>query len=781
MGNDGTVQIEEHAGLDEELEAAVTWVIGEIADCGTALERIGIVVPRIDPYAALLSARLDALIPDGVHVHGGVPASGTSDGARISTVLRALDGHLHIDVLAALLPILALASDTLQLSQRDALAVLYELGTVGGSAAHPSAALDWLVRNQLRQAALAAVIASASSSESPELPATMRRLDQLRAITRPLAAIDRVARVLIAEGPLEDLWAGLGVVLGEHLRIGVEGARIVSALGDALRPLMGAQILRGRAALGAIATALAALRLPVGRFGDARITIAALSDVAGLTFWCVRVLGLAEGTVPSSPREDPVLPDAARRQLDGMPVAFDATVAQLHALHRVVLGTTERIVLSVARMDPQRRYREPSGVLLEAAAALGRPPLGHHGLTIPDVTLLRQQAFEPARRELRATLARWPIHASGQLDRASRRRQVPRSWRTDKRVAIDRLLTPRPPEPDPMDGWFPDGAFAELPGFTGERPISASALARLLECPHRFLYERVLGWAPPAQLADEGNIDALSYGSLFHATAESFYRAHGSRFCARTQTLRDWQRAGDEIAGIQFAAFIATYPLAGVEIRGAAGRRLQRDLRALLASDWHAAKTFVDVEREFGPLALPIGARTVHVHGYIDRIDTTGATTLVRDLKTGRAKRRKSVQDVRPAYDVQLGLYGLVVQSKAAEWGIPKTVEGSYVYPADPSGDERSFRDDFEDLATLTRSWIGTAIDLLEARQFPRTPDPEDCAFCAFKPVCGVAAQERVAQLLVGSTGALGELAAMKVKRPASGAGRAKQSSDDDG
>ena len=45
---------------------------------------------------------------------------------------------------------------------------------------------------------------------------------------------------------------------------------------------MGAGILRGQSALGAIA--LAALRLPVGRFGEPKITIAALADVAGLTF-----------------------------------------------------------------------------------------------------------------------------------------------------------------------------------------------------------------------------------------------------------------------------------------------------------------------------------------------------------------------------------------------------------------------------------------------------------------------------------------------------------------
>jgi ATP-dependent helicase/DNAse subunit B len=284
----------------------------------------------------------------------------------------------------------------------------------------------------------------------------------------------------------------------------------------------------------------------------------------------------------------------------------------------------------------------------------------------------------------------------------------------------------------------------------------------LLECPHRFLYERVLGWEAPPRIADEGNIDALSYGSLFHETAEAFYRLHGAAFCARSQTLYDWQRTADVIAEAQFAAFVATYPLAGIEIRSAARRRLQRDLRALLAADWQTAKTFVDVERGFGPLSLPIGSKTVHVHGTIDRIDQLGAKTLVRDLKTGRAKRRTSADDIRPVYDVQLGLYGLVVQAKAADWGVPETVEGTYVYPADPSGDERSFRDDFDNLMTLTRSWITAGVDLLQARRFPRTPEPDDCTFCSFKPVCGVAANERAAQLLVKAGGEVGAFAALK-------------------
>jgi ATP-dependent helicase/DNAse subunit B len=277
-------------------------------------------------------------------------------------------------------------------------------------------------------------------------------------------------------------------------------------------------------------------------------------------------------------------------------------------------------------------------------------------------------------------------------------------------------------------------------------------LSRFLECPHRYLLERVLGFVEPPQLAGEGTIDALSYGSLFHETAERFYRTHGHAFCAHELTLDEWKRRANEVADARFEQFLETYPLVGEEIRGAARGRLRRDLRALLATDWDDPKTFIDVERGFGSMPLTIGARVVHVRGFIDRIDTQGSITLVRDLKTGRAKRRKATE-MTPAYDVQLGLYGLVLQAKHAEWNLEPTVQGAYVYPADPSGDERSFRDDFGDLVIATKAWISTGFDLMDARRFPRTPDEDDCTFCPFKPVCGPGAAKRAAVLLVDAPG----------------------------
>ncbi|MGE3456925.1 MAG: PD-(D/E)XK nuclease family protein [Kofleriaceae bacterium] len=764
-GSDGTVQLEEHAGVAEELDAAVNWIIGEVAERGTPLEHIGLVVPRLDPYAALLATRIEELLPDSVCVLGGVPATSTSAGARIAMLLGALGGYLHVASLAELLPVLDLGVEDVFLSRADAIDTMYALGTAGGSPAFPAGALEWLPRRASACVTLAREIAEASADEdrAREVRRWKRRLANLEAIVGPLEALDRVARVVIGGGGLAVLWPAVKEVVNRHLRVGVDGARISATLDDALEPLARANVFSGEDALAAIANALGAVRLPTGRFGEPRVTIATLDDAAGLTFRAVRILGLAEGIMPSSVREDAVLPDVIRRVLgDAIPRAADRGVAQQHALHRIVLGTAERVVFSVARMDAERRYREPSGAMLEAAAAIGRPPLGVYGVTIPDGELLREHSFEPAREELNRVRARWPVHASGQLDRAVRRREVPRAWTIDQMVALDLLLVPSHKGPGPMDGWL-DGELPPLPGCSQERPISASALSRLLECPHRFLYERVLGWDVPPEVADEDTVDALSYGSLFHRTAEVFYRAHGPAFGEREQSLDTWKSLADVIASEEFDRFLETYPLTGEAIRSAARRRLQRDLAVLLERDWHESARFVAVERAFGPLALPAGERTIHVHGVIDRIDRTSTATLVRDLKTGRAKRRTKAKNIHPPYDVQLGLYGLVTEYNATAWDVPSTVEGAYVYPADESGEERSFRDDFADLAEHTRSWLATAADLLASQRFPRTPNPSDCTYCAFKPVCGPAAYDRASELLAPAPPELARFAALKL------------------
>src|SRR5204862_5791779 len=73
--------------------------------------------------------------------------------------------------------------------------------------------------------------------------------------------------------------------------------------------------LAGEEALRLIEDVLGAIRLGQGRFGDPAVYVGTVRDAADLPFQAVRVIGLAEGHLPSLPREDPVVPDVLRAKL----------------------------------------------------------------------------------------------------------------------------------------------------------------------------------------------------------------------------------------------------------------------------------------------------------------------------------------------------------------------------------------------------------------------------------------------------------------------------------
>ena len=194
---------------------------------------------------------------------------------------------------------------------------------------------------------------------------------------------------------------------------------------------------------------------------------------------------------------------------------------------------------------------------------------------------------------------------------------------------------------------------------------------------------------------------------------------------------------------------------------------MRRQVADFLAYDWEGPpRRFVATERAFGfdvPLPLRVGKRTLHVRGSIDRLDVEGKTTIVRDLKTGRAHpRRGNEADPTPDQDLQLGLYGLVVAAQAKAWGVPARVAVAYVYPGGGGATERAFRDDHAVLDAAATEWLTLAADLLEARAFPRTIDPDDCTYCSFDAACGPDAHARAGDVLGPAKGVLARFRALK-------------------
>ena len=175
----------------------------------------------------------------------------------------------------------------------------------------------------------------------------------------------------------------------------------------------------------------------------------------------------------------------------------------------------------------------------------------------------------------------------------------------------------------------------------------------------------------------------------------------------------------------------------------------------------------VITETSFGyptPAELRIGTKVLYVHGRIDRIEIAGNKSIIRDLKTARAHPRTGKEtEASPALDVQIAVYGLIAELLAREWQLPQQIEAGYAYVGRPSG-ERFFGADFQTaLKPAASKWLETAADLLSERQFPRTPNKDDCRFCHLQPVCGDEVYSRATLLLNEGSGAVAKFAALKL------------------
>ncbi len=768
-GVDGTVHLEEHAGVEAEVEAAADWVARQILEHKLPLDRIAVLVPRAEPLAAMIGRRIGRLgfgteqAPVPVFVAGGLPLLASTAGARVLAVLNALQQHLPVELVAEILTTFRpVGENALRLSRSRAYEVAYALGTAGGNASDPAAALSWAERVVLRGAQLEQELAA--SRDAADLRRGERLLQDLRASGPALLALSELARRILGDAPLSELWLALEQFMADWMLLppdasGVPFPALLAAARERTLPGLDAEHheVRGSHALAWLIGELHALRVPGARFGDPAVYVGTIRSAAGLSFDAVRIVGLAEGHWPSVSREDPVLPDRLRELVPtpGLQTTTARSLAQLHALGMVVRGAQRSLVFSMARIDVDRSQREPSPIFLEVASALGRPgPGGEPAPTIADLRLLRRDAFLPARLFADEFRNAWPLSAAAWQWRVARYQRGPHStWAANPALDLERVrelaaLGFAPTE----EGLFGSGAELDAPGLAAEKPISASGLRELLRCPHKFMLERVLGWREPVAASQLRELDALAYGTIFHAATEDLYRLHGEELSARKGTLEVWQGRADAIAEAALASFLESHPLLGEAVRARQLARLQADLRLFLEDEWNAPvpSLFVAAEHAFGydqPEPVDLGKSTLFVRGRIDRIDVEGRRLMVRDLKTGRAHPRRGEEaEPDPLLDLQIGLYALVAKPMAKKRRL--ALGASYVYTGAQPSRERAFREDIDALEAATLDWLRVAEGVLRERAFVRTPIEGDCAFCPFVPVCGTGFHARVAELL---------------------------------
>ncbi|MBI5628203.1 MAG: hypothetical protein HY953_04735, partial [Candidatus Rokubacteria bacterium] len=317
-GADGSVDVEEYPSIEDEIEAAATWVTEQIA-AGIAAEQIALIVPEIDPYAPLLLDRLLRATRNGdtpalpVYVAGGLSLAASPAGMRLHALLHAVARALEAEATIRILPALRRGEQDnddsrARLSPSRAAEIVYGAGIVGGSPGGTAGASEWLSRLTRRRDTLRALLDDAEAQANPDEPEKRRHavdrqesqrwLRDVEPILPAITALQQFAEDVLAGAPLDAVWRQLRAFCGRWLRLPPDPPNLLDRLDQFLQPVLSdpiAQHVTGPAAVRFLMDGLRRTRRPTARFGEPCVFIGTVSHAAGLSFAAVRVLGLAEG------------------------------------------------------------------------------------------------------------------------------------------------------------------------------------------------------------------------------------------------------------------------------------------------------------------------------------------------------------------------------------------------------------------------------------------------------------------------------------------------------
>ena len=263
-----------------------------------------------------------------------------------------------------------------------------------------------------------------------------------------------------------------------------------------------------------------------GSLEDDRVLVSSIDGARGLGFRLVFVPGLVERAFPTVARPDPLLLDEEREALSPeLRTTRDAQERERLLFARAVRAAGERLVLSFPRFDTgSGRERVPSSFLLQAVeAAMGRRVAAAEllGLASPGETGLgRPHPAEPdaAIDRIERDLA---VVASGRAGAA--RHLLDGDGFVAASIALERAAWE--PRLTPFDGLVDLGGDEAAIGklAPGGRRSSATEVQSLAACPYQHLLKRGFGLRPWEEPERVFQLDALDYGSLYHAVAERLF------------------------------------------------------------------------------------------------------------------------------------------------------------------------------------------------------------------------------------------------------------------
>ncbi|HEX7798154.1 MAG TPA: PD-(D/E)XK nuclease family protein [Vicinamibacterales bacterium] len=504
---------------------------------------------------------------------------------------------------------------------------------------------------------------------------------------------------------------------------------------------------------------------PARRYG--RVFVGTPHQARGRSFKVVFVPGLAERVVPQRPREDPLLLDDRRRDIDADLLLQDDRSGAERLLLKIAIGAaSHRLYLSYPRMDvAETRARVPSFYALDVMRAItGR---------VPDHRVLAADAAEEAGANLAWPAPSDPDRAIDDLEHDlavlkplldSRDRAAVKGhahYLLDLNEPLKRSVTSR---------WLrdrkiwsaSDGLIRVSPGIERvisknrlrERAYSLSALQRFSACPYQFLLatiHKLEPWEEPEPLT---RMDPLTRGSLFHNVQAEFLRDMDTRgwLPVKPERLADAVRLLDQTLSHVADDYKERLAPAIERIWNDEIGELKRDLgiwlQKLTDEQTWIPKFFEfsfglkDDGRDSRSLRDPVlvDGRFL-LHGSVDVLEHRADLDVYRvtDHKTGKNRSNKDLI-VGGGAVLQPVLY-----SAAIEQGLGvKVIEGRLYYCTTAGGfgahqipiNDYTKRQGLEVLEIVDRA--------VEHAFLVAAPAERACTWCDFRPVCGPREEERI-------------------------------------
>ncbi len=519
----------------------------------------------------------------------------------------------------------------------------------------------------------------------------------------------------------------------------------------------------------------------IGRLGPhgSGVFVGGLSVVRGMRFEHTFVLGMVDGILPPSGREDPIIPDEERND-SGLPQQ-GAVRARWREDYLAAIASAGETTLCFAQSSLRSQSKQmPSRWLLESVSRLaGERKTSEQFAGLHNQPWLHDVfSFEHAISGERppASAQEWELRS---LFRGGNPREhfLAEDPVLESSMAAAQVRMPAWTRRHRLD-------FTDLPVYSGgvgpgyqfdaNRAYSATSLETLAVCGFKYFLGNVARVKETNQPEIISRIPPMDRGNVIHDVLEAFFRDRMA-LGLLPGPGEPWNEADREAL-----MALANVECDRAEARGITGSqilwkvdrsRILRDLVLFLEADTaERAKhnsTFLHAEQAFGssgeeawsPVEIPVGdGQTVRFNGRIDRVDRAAdGTLLVYDYKTGSAYSYKKLDSGEsemgsPAF-LQLPIYGRAVQEKH---GLDGESVAAYYWFASEREDFRVVGGSLDSVVdSRLEDTLGVLVRMAESGTFPPVPGGssmfypgsrqtnKNCKYCPYDRVCEGGDRER--------------------------------------